>query len=163
MAEQKYAATSDGMFKGYLEPEMAQDYFAEMEKQSVVQQLARKIPLGPTGVHIPHWTGDVSAQWVGEGEEKPITKGDMSMQSVVPHKIATIFAASSEVVRANPGNYLGTMRTKVAEAIAIAFDQAVIAGTNTPFGAYIDETTKSISINPDTYDGVNGALGLLVA
>src|SRR5699024_5714864 len=150
MAEKIYAATGDEMFKGYLEPEMAQDYFKEIEQTSIIQQVSRKIPLGTTGIHIPHWTGDVQAQWVGEGEEKPITKGDMTMQTVVPHKIATIFAASSEVVRANPGNYLGTMRTKVAEAIAIAFDQAVIAGTNTPFGAYIDQTTKSISINPDT-------------
>lgn len=158
----KVAQTGDAMFTGYLDPEMAQDYFAEVEKTSIIQQVARKVPLGPTGIHIPHWTGDVAAEWVGESAEKPITKGDMGMQTIRPHKIATIFVASAEVVRANPGNYLGTMRTKVAEAIALAFDKAVLAGTDTPFGAYIDQTTKEIGLSGNTYDGFNGALGLLV-
>lgn len=168
----QYAATSDIMFNGYLEPEMAQDYFAETEKTSIVQRIARKIPLGTTGVHIPHWTGNVTAQWVGEGEQKPITKGDMTKQTIKPHKIAAIFVNSAEVVRANPGNYLGQMRTKIAEAIALAFDSAVIAGTDSPFGAYIDQTTKSISIadtDPTTagaqgtaYTAINNGLSLLV-
>lgn len=166
------AQTGDTMFQGYLDPVQAQDYFAEAEKTSIVQRVATKIPMGPTGVKIPHWTGDVSASWVGEGDMKPITKGDMTSQSVAPHKIATIFVASAETVRANPANYLGTMRTKVATAIALAFDNAALHGTDSPFGSYIDQTTKSVSIadpgsgsTPLTaYDalGVNG-LGLLLA
>lgn len=142
----KLAQTSDTMFQGYLDPEQAQDYFAEAEKFSIVQQVARKIPMGATGVKIPHWTGDVTAEWLGEGEMKPITKGNLTKQVVKPAKIATIFTASAEVVRANPANYLGTMRTKVGTAIALAFDAAVLHGTNTPFGAYIDQTTKKSSI-----------------
>jgi hypothetical protein len=39
------AMTGDTMFQGYLDPVMSQDYFAEVEKTSVVQQIARKIPL----------------------------------------------------------------------------------------------------------------------
>lgn len=162
----KLAQTSDSMFEGYLEPELAQDYFKEVEKTSIIQRVARKIPLGTTGVIIPHWEGDVQASWLGEGEMKPITKGDMSKQDIKPHKIATIFAASAEVVRANPAGYLNTMRTKVAEAIALAFDAAVIQGTNTPFGSYIDETTKSVSIvntaDTTSYEAINNALTLLV-
>ncbi|WKW87231.1 major capsid protein [Mycobacterium phage Chargerpower] len=169
----KIAQTGDTMFQGYLEPEQAKDYFAQAEKTSIVQRVATKIPMGATGVKIPHWTGDVSAQWIGEGDMKPITKGDMSSQTVNPHKIATIFVASAETVRANPANYLGTMRTKVATAIALAFDNAVLHGTNTPFGHYIDETTKSVSLadpggagvsNLTAYDalGVNG-LNLLLS
>lgn len=166
------AQTGDTMFEGYLDPEQAQDYFAEVEKTSIIQSIARKIPLGATGVKIPHWTGDVQAEWVAEGGMKPVTKGDMTKQTIAPHKIATIFTASAEVVRANPANYLGTMRTKVAEAIALAFDNAVIHGTNTPFGAYIDQTSKSVSLidpegagvasNGNVYDALNNSLSLLV-
>lgn len=168
------AQTGDTMFSGYLDPELAQDYFAEVEKVSIVQQIARKIPMGPTGVRIPHWTGNVTANWVAEGGQKPVTKGDMTKQDVVPHKIATIFAASSEVVRANPVNYLNTMRTKVAEAIAVAFDNAVINGTSTPFGAYIAQTAKSVSLadplgagngvaeGSNAYTALNNALSLLL-
>ena len=145
------AQTGDTMFAGYLDPVQAQDYFAEAEKVSVVQRVARKIPMGTTGVKIPHWTGDVSASWLGEGDMKPITKGDLESQTVVPAKIATIFVASAETVRANPANYLNTMRTKVATAIALSFDDAVLHGTDSPFGAFVDQATDEVSIgDPDT-------------
>lgn len=160
------AMTGDTMFQGYLDPVMSQYYFAEIEKTSVVQQIARKIPLGPTGVRIPHWTGDVRAKWTGEGEQKPVTKGDLTKQDVVPHKIAVIFAASSEVVRANPANYLSTMRMKVAEAIALAFDSAVLHGVDSPFGKCIADTTKSIQLGgagSTAFDQLNEGLGLLLA
>lgn len=169
------AKTSDTMFSGFLDPELAQDYFAEVEKTSIIQQIAQKVPMGPTGVRIPHWTGNVSAKWVAEGGQKPVTKGNFTKQDVVPHKIATIFAASAEAVRANPLNYLNTMRTKVAEAIALAFDNAVINGTLTPFGNYIAETTKSVSLadplgagkgaadGSNAYTALNTGLGLLLA
>jgi HK97 family phage major capsid protein len=117
----------------------------------------------------------VTAKWVGEGGQKPVTKGDFTKQDVVPHKIATIFAASSEAVRANPLNYLNTMRTKVGEAIALAFDAAVLNGVDTPFGHYIGETTKSVSladplgagkgpeVGSNAYTALNTALNLLLA
>jgi HK97 family phage major capsid protein len=169
----KLAQTSDTIFAGYLDPEMAQDYFAETEKTSVVQQLARKVPLGPTGIVIPHWNGNVSASWVGEAQMKPVTKGSLTKQSIVPHKIATIFTESAEVVRANPANYLGIMRVKIAEAIALAFDAAVLAGTNTPFGAYVAQTSKSVSLidsggagvatDNNAYNALNAGLSLLLA
>ncbi|ASZ75182.1 major capsid protein [Mycobacterium phage MissWhite] len=161
------AQTGDSMFEGYLEPEQAQDYFAEAEKTSIVQQFAQKIPMGTTGQKIPHWTGDVSASWIGEGDMKPITKGNMTSQTIAPHKIATIFVASAETVRANPANYLGTMRTKVATAFAMAFDGAAIFGDDSPFPTYINQTTKQVSIagagDLTAYDAiaVNG-LSLLV-
>jgi HK97 family phage major capsid protein len=148
------AVTTDTMFEGYLDPEQAQDYFAEAEKTSIVQRFARKIPMGPTGVRIPHWTGSVTAGWVGEGEMKPLTKGNFGKQEVVPHKIATIFVESAEVVRANPANYLNVMRTKVAEAIAQKFDQAVLYGVDSPFPHYLAETTKTQAIGDNLYDAL---------
>jgi HK97 family phage major capsid protein len=156
------AKTTDSMFSGYLDPVLAQDYFAEVEKVSIVQQIARKIPMGPTGVRIPHWNGDVIARWVGETEQKPVTKGGMTKQDIAPFKIATIFAASSEVVRANPANYLGVMRNKVAEAIALAFDAAVLHKLDSPFGKSLSDTTKSEALGPNAYDALNNGLQQLL-
>jgi HK97 family phage major capsid protein len=150
------------MFSGYLDPVLAQDYFAEVAKVSIVQQIARKIPMGPSGVRIPHWTGEVTARWVAETEQKPVTKGDMTKQDVVPFKIATIFAASSEVVRANPANYLSVMRAKVAEAIALSFDQAVLHKIDSPFGTALTDTTKTQALGPNAYDALNGGLTQLL-
>jgi HK97 family phage major capsid protein len=157
------AKTTDTMFSGYLDPVLAQDYFAEVAKVSIVQQIARKIPMGPSGVRIPHWTGEVTARWVAETEQKPVTKGDMTKQDVVPFKIATIFAASSEVVRANPANYLSVMRAKVAEAIALSFDQAVLHKIDSPFGTALSDTTKTQALGPNAYDALNGGLTQLLA
>ena len=157
------AKTTDSMFSGFLDPVVSQDYFAEVEKVSIVQQIARKVPMGPTGVRIPHWTGDVSAKWVGETEQKPVTKGDFTKQDIAPFKIATIFAASSEVVRANPLNYLNVMRSKVAEAIALAFDAAVLAGVQSPFGASVADTTKEVDLGTNAYEALNNGLELLLA
>lgn len=161
----KYASTGD--FKGFLEPKQAAPIFEEMTRRSVVQPLARKIEMGPTGVSIPFWDGDVQAAWTDEGGKKPLTKGGFDKFTVEPKKITAIFAMSAEVVRANPLNYINVMREKVAEAFAVAFDQAALHGTNTPFGDYVDLTTKSVALTDgaggaNAYAAVNNALGLLV-
>ncbi|AEV52087.1 capsid protein [Rhodococcus phage RGL3] len=158
------AQTSD--FAGFLDPVKSKPIFEEVARRSVLQQLARKIDMGPTGVTVPYWDGEVTAAWTAEGGKKPLTKGGFNMFGVQPAKIATIFAMSSEVVRANPEGYIETMKEKVAEAFAVAFDNAGFHGTNTPFGAYIDQTTKAVSLTPvddtTTYDALNNSLELLV-
>lgn len=155
------ATTND--FAGFLEPKQAAPIFEEMAKRSLVQPLAKKIEMGPTGVTIPFWDGDVQAHWVDEAGKKPLAKGGFDKFSLAPKKIAVIFAMSSEVVRANPLNYINVMRSKVAEAFAVAFDNAVLHGDNTPFGAYLDQTTKKVSLSdPNAYGATNNALSLLV-
>lgn len=164
----KYAGTSD--FGGFLEPTQAAPIFEEVARRSVVQPLARKVEMGPTGLSIPFWEGDVSAAWTDEGGKKPLTKGGFDKFTIEPKKITAIFAMSAEVVRANPLNYINVMREKVAEAFAVAFDEAALHGTNTPFGAYVDQTTKGVALTKDVdgeavadaYGAVNNALSLLV-
>lgn len=161
MSTSTFATTDD--FSGFLKPEQAAPIFEEMTKRSLVQPLAKKIEMGPTGVSIPFWDGDVQAHWVDEAGKKPLAKGGFDQFSVAPKKIAVIFAMSSEVVRANPLNYINVMREKVGEAFAVAFDAAVMHGTNTPFGAYLDQTTKTVSLDdPNAYGATNNALSLLV-
>lgn len=161
----KYFSTGDA--KGFLEPKLAAPIFEEVAKRSVVQQLGRKIEMGPEGTTIPYWEGDVQAAWVEEGGRKPLTKGGFNKFSITPHKIAAIFVMSSEVVRANPLNYISVMREKVAEAFAVSFDRAALHGENSPFGEYIDQTTKTVALvdgdsKPNAYAAANNALSLLV-
>ena len=161
ISDKNLATTKD--FAGFLEPKQAAPIFEEMSKRSLVQPLAKKVEMGPTGVSIPFWDGDVQAHWVDEAGKKPLAKGGFDNFTMAPKKIAVIFAMSSEVVRANPLNYINVMRNKVAEAFAVAFDNAVLHGENSPFGAYIDETTKQVSLaDPNAYGATNNALSLLV-
>lgn len=161
ISDKNLTTTQD--FAGFLKPKEAAPIFEEMSKRSLIQPLAKKVEMGPTGVSVPFWDGDVQAHWVDEAGKKPLAKGGFDQFTMAPKKIAVIFAMSSEVVRANPMNYINIMREKVAEAFAVAFDQAVLHGVNTPFGHYVDETTKAVSLaNPNAYEATNNALSLLV-
>lgn len=160
--------TKRSEFSTFLTPEVAQPIFDEIERISFVQQLATKEALGPSGKAIPIWAGQAKASWVAETAQKPITKGGFQKIVMEPKKIAAIFVVSSEVARENPLNYAQTMRTKVAEAFAKAFDDAALYGINSPFGAHMNQTTKSIKLidgspaKPDAYKAFNEGLSLLV-
>lgn len=164
------AATMTGDFAGFLKPNEAASYFEQTRRQSVVQSLARKVPLGINGEEIPVVTSKPTAAWVAEGGQKPATKGSLGLKSMKPQKIAAIAVVSAEVVRANPGNYINIFRDDIAEAFAIAFDAAALHGTASPFGAgqNLAATTKAVTLGTTTaanggvYGDVNAALKLLV-
>lgn len=137
------AATVTGDFSGFLDAEQSAPIFDEARRSSVVQQLTRKIPLGINGQEIPVTTSKPVAGWVAEGGKKPATKGAMSLKTMTPKKLAAIAVVSAEVVRANPGGYVNSLRPDIAEAFAIAFDAAALHGTATPFTTYIDQTTQT--------------------
>jgi HK97 family phage major capsid protein len=162
------AATVTGDFSGFLSPDQAGPLFQQVRRESVVQRLARQVPLGINGVEIPVVTSKPSAGWVAEGGQKPATKGAMTLKTMTPKKIAAIAVVSAEVVRANPGNYVSVFRNDIAEAFAIAFDSAALHGTSSPFTTYIDQTTKTVEIGTATaanggiHTDVNSGLSLLV-
>lgn len=164
------AATNTGEFAGFLKPAEAEAYFTQAARQSVVQSLTRRVPLGINGQDIPVVTSKPTAGWVAEAGQKPATSGALGLKSISPKKIAAITVVSAEVVRANPGNYVSLFRDQIAEAFAIAFDAATLHGTSTPFGAgnFVGATTKGVELGTATqanggiYADVNGALKLLV-
>lgn len=135
-------------FAGFLKPEMAAAYFEQARKSSAVMSLARRIPLGINGQEIPYTVSKAQASWVAEAGKKPTTESELGLKSIKPYKIAAISVVSAEVVRANPGNYIEILRADIAEAFAVAFDTAVLHGTNSPFGAgqNLDATTKAVAL-----------------
>lgn len=163
------AATLTSDFSGFLTPEQSAPIFDAARQQSVVQQLARKVPLGASGVSIPVTTGKLSAGWVAEGAQKPASAGTMTLKTMSPKKIAVIAVVSAEVVRADPGGYMENIRGDVAEAFATAFDAAALHGTSTPFSTYVDQTSNSVEDGgtAPAWTGVwttlNSALNTLVA
>lgn len=152
------AATKTSDFTGFLPPNIAGPIFEEAARMSVVQRLARRIPLGINGEAIPVVTSRPTAGWVSEGNQKPATSGAMALRTMTPEKLAAILVVSAEVVRANPGGYVEQARSDLAQAFADAFDAAALHGTNTPFDAYVAETTKSVEIGTTAQQngGVHG-------
>lgn len=146
------APTTTGQFAGFIQPEMAQGIFDEAARISVIQRLARQVPLAASGAKIPVVTGKPKVGWVGEAQRKPTTSGSIGLKSIEPHKAAAIVVVSAEVVRANPGGYVTSLRPQLAEAFGLAFDLGALHnkggdGTGTgPFPTYIDQTTKTVTL-----------------
>jgi HK97 family phage major capsid protein len=169
------AATTTSNFSGFLTPDRAAAIFERAARMSVIQRLARQVPLGANGVEVPVVTGRMSAGWVSEAGQKPASSGSLALKTITPKKLAAISVASAEVVRANPGNYMNLLREQIAEAFAIAFDNAAAhdagpdgtAGAG-PFSTYLDQTTKAVELGSSAQaDGgihadLVGALTLLV-
>lgn len=163
------AATKTSDFSGFLSRDMAAPIFEEAAKASVVQRLVPQVPLGANGKSIPVVTGKMQAGWVAEGAQKPASKGALALKTMDPKKIAAIAVVSAEVVRANPGNYMTLIRSQVAEAFAMAFDQASLydkgpdgtAGGG-PFATWIAQTTKAVELG-STAQNAGGIHGDIVA
>lgn len=162
------AATKTSDFSGFLTPDQAAPYFLAARQRSVVQQLARQVPLGIAGANVPVVTSKVTAGWVAEGGQKPVSAGGMSLKTISPKKIAAIAVVSAEVVRADPGGYMELIRGDIAEAFATAFDAAALHGTSTPFATYIDngsstqEFTGTAPAFTAVYDDLNAGFSTLV-
>jgi HK97 family phage major capsid protein len=162
------AATTLAGFSGFLTPEQSAPIFDRARKTSIVQQLARQIPLGISGQAIPYTATKPTASWVAEGAKKPATSGTMALETMSPKKLAAIIVMSAEVARANPGNFANQVRDDLAEAFAVAFDAAALHGTSTPFTHYVDETTKTVELgtatqaNGGVFADLNAGLKLLV-
>ena len=162
------AATLTTGFSGFLTPAQSAPIFDLARQQSVVQRLARQIPLGATGVTVPVTTGKLTAGWVAEGATKPASSGTMTLKTMTPKKIGVIAVVSAEVVRADPGNYMENIRGDVAEAFATAFDAAALHGTSTPFTTYVDQTANSVEFTGTTpaftsvWSDLNSALNTLL-
>lgn len=162
------AATKTSDFAGFLNREQSAAIFERAARSSVVQSLVPQTQLGINGQSIPVVTGKLSAGWVAEGASKPASKGTIGLKTMDPKKLAVIAVVSAEVVRANPGDYMGLIRNQVGDAFAEAFDAAALHGTNTPFGSYIAQTTKSVEIGTTVqaaggiFGDINSGLSLLV-
>lgn len=156
-------ATSD--FSGFITPEMSAPIFEKARRFSAVQQLAKKVPLGASGVKVPVTTGKPTVGWVGEGGQKPASAGSKALKTITPQKAAAIIVVSAEVVRANPGGYVDDVRDDLAEAFGTAFDKAALydqgpdgtAGAG-PFSTYLAQTTKSVELGTTTQanGGIHG-------
>lgn len=162
------AATTNSAFSGFLNREQSEAIFEKAARISVVQQLARQVPLGINGQAIPVVTGKVQAGWVAEGAQKPASSGAVSLKTMDPKKIAAIAVVSAEVVRANPGGYMNLLRPQIAEAFALAFDAAALHGTSSPFSTNLDtgsstqEFTGTTPAFTSVYTDLNAGLATLV-
>lgn len=110
--------------------EISSEIWAGVQEQSSVMQLARQITVPGSGVTIPVITGDASADWVDETDEKPVSRSTLSSKQLTPYKLAVIEPFSNEFRRDLPAVYAELQR-RLPGAIAKKFDETVY-GTSAP-------------------------------
>jgi HK97 family phage major capsid protein len=121
-----------------LPADVSQEIQAKLLNASVVQQLARQVSVPGSGLTIPVISGEPTASWVAESEDKPISRHTLNKLSLTPKKLAVIEPFSDEFRRDLPGLYAELVR-RLPNSLALAFDAAAIAGDRTQIGSLYDE------------------------
>lgn len=143
-----------------LPPEVANEIWANTRAESAIMSAAREISLPGQGVNIPIITGDPKAEWVGETEEKPVSRSELDNKTMTAYTIAVIEPFSNQFKRDLPGLY-SELKRRLPSALAKTFDGTVFGDTSAPgsnFDRLKDATELSVS-KDDTFDDLAAILG----
>lgn len=145
--------------------DVSTDIWSNVTEQSVVQRVASRIQLPGNGVAIDIVTGEAVANWVGESEEKPVSRPTVGSKQIKAYKLAVIVPFSNEFRRDKQALY-GAMVQQLPNALAKKFDQTVFGYAAAPgsnFDTLATAPTTSINTGSTTYANLLGAMGTIAA
>lgn len=142
--------TSAGV-SALLPKEISSEIWANAVSDSLIMRTARRINLPGSGVTIPLITGDVTANWVNETDEKPVSDATVGSKSITPYKLAVIETFSNEFRRDLPGLYAELAR-RLPYALGRKFDSTIFNGTAP--GSNFDVLTGSTAVALDATDTI---------
>lgn len=143
-----------------LPKEISQEIWSTAVEESVVMRAARGIALPGGGLTIPIITGDVTAGWVNETDEKPTSDATVGTKSMTPYKLAVIETFSDEFRRDLPSLYAELAR-RLPSALGRKFDSTVLHGTAP--GSNFDVLSGSAAKAVDATDTVGDLVAALSA
>ena len=108
--------------------EISTEIWAKATEESAVMRLSRQITLPGSGITIPIITGDASAEWVNETDEKPVSKATVGSKNLTPYKLAVIELFSNEFRRDAAGLYNALVQ-RLPMALGRKFDETIFHGT----------------------------------
>lgn len=139
----------------FLPADVSQEIQATMLEASVIQTLARRVSVPGSGLTIPVISGEPTADWVAESDDKPVSRHTLNKLSLTPKKLAVIEPFSDEFRRDLPGLYAELVR-RLPNSLARAFDAAAIAGDRTQIGSLYDEgEAAATNANLQTVDATD--------
>jgi HK97 family phage major capsid protein len=129
---------------------VANEIWGATVEESAVMRAARRINLPGSGVSIPIVTGDATAEWVAESEEKPVSQATLDNKTITPYTLAVIEPFSNQFRRDLPALY-NELRRRLPFALAKKFDSTVYGVGSAPGGNF-DQLTTAPTL---TIDGTN--------
>lgn len=140
--------------------EVSTEIWANTVEASAAMSLARRINLPGPGVKVQTITGDATADWVDETDEKPVSRASLGNKTITPYKLAVIEPFSNEFRRDLPALYAELVR-RLPFALAKKFDATVFTGTAPGSGFDVLSGATAVAIKPGT--GANTTYKGLVA
>ena len=136
---------------------VSDEIWAKTLEESVVMSLAAPIDLPGNGLTIPVITGEPTAAWVSETDEKPVSQHTLSTKEMKSYTLAVIEPFSNQF-RDNAGALYNELVNRLPYAIAKKFDETVLYGTAPGTGFDTLSAAPNVNIATSTYDGFVDAL-----
>lgn len=131
-----------------LSPEVSAQIQADVLENSAVQSLASKIDMPAAGISWQTITGEPEAQWVGETDEKPVSRPSFGSDTVAPYKMAVIVPFSDEF-RRDAGRLFSEVQRRIPYALGRLFDRTALGLEAAP-GEHFDQLSDATAVE---YDG----------
>lgn len=138
-----------------LPADVSQEIQAKMLEASLVQTLGRQVSVPGPGLTIPVISGEPTADWVVESDNKPVSRHTLDKLSLTPKKLAVIEPFSDEFRRDLPGLYAELVR-RLPNSLAKKFDADAITGSRTNIGSfYLESAAAATNADLQTLDATN--------
>jgi HK97 family phage major capsid protein len=164
-------------FSGTIPHQYSQQIIQEVEQQSAVLRLAQTMPMGTRITELPipgklptaQWTTGANLPPAGPGR-KFYTDLKLQPQTITAEEISAVIAIPEQYLDDNTINLWGWARPKLAEAIAVRFDETVLFGgagipASFPVGGILG-AGNSIAVPQaqlDAVEAVNAAMSAVEA
>lgn len=133
-----------------LPPQVSSEIWGNTVEASAIMSAARRINLPGSGVSVPVITGEPTAGWVDETDEKPVSRHTLDNKTITPYTLAVIEPFSNQFRRDLPALYAELVR-RLPFALARTFDSTVYGVTAAP-GSNFDTLGGAATM---TVDGTN--------
>ncbi|OQO89924.1 hypothetical protein B1813_18975 [Saccharomonospora piscinae] len=144
-----------------LPPSVSNEIWQGAQEASAVMQLATRVDLPGNGAEIQVITGDPTANWVNETDEKPVSRGALDTKTMRGYTLAVIEPFSNQFRRDKTALY-NALVSRLPGVLATKFDNTVFFGTAP--GSDFDTLTGAPTASVENVDGTQTAYdGFLAA
>ena len=137
--------------------EVSNEIWSKVQELSAIMRLATPMELPGSGVEVDMITGDPEAEWIGETDEAPVSKGAASSKKMKGYKMSVIVPFSNEFAR-DKARLFDEMVARVPGVMALKFDGTCF-GKYTKPGEMFDQFTgcTGVDIKTDPWAGLVAA------
>lgn len=140
-----------------LPKEVSNEIWSKVLENSAIMNLARRIELPGRGLEVQTITGEPTAAWVNETDEKAVSNHTLATKTITPYTIAVIEPFSNQFRRDKRALYEELIR-RLPYALAKTFDNTAFGGTTKP-GDNFDQLSgcSAFGIKSNAWEGLVAA------